>query len=88
MGKFNWGGTSSIRPLPLIEQQFYEQEESPCKNGHLWGGVYPTVNSTVHAIQNEAFIGKPCDCGKLKYNEGLCGCSSNIYWRIEMEENL
>ncbi len=63
------------------------QEQRPCRGGHRWGGVIPTVDGTIHEVQNPHLIGKRCDCGSLVYAmEDMCGCPTNRYWKIYFEE--
>ena len=50
-------------------------EDVKCRNGHTWNGVIPTIDPSKHYVQNPDIIGKPCDCGRVIVQEGLCGCS-------------
>ena len=68
-------------PISLENHKKY-----PCSEGHTWDMVIPNVIETVHSIQNNNLIEKPCDCSKLLYNEKLCGCGVQK-WEIEYLQN-
>lgn len=73
------------RILSLEEAKAQRME--PCHDTHRWGGIIPTVDSTVHKLQNSHLIGERCDCGALVYaTEDLCGCGDNKYWKIYYEQ--
>lgn len=58
----------------------------PCSESHTFDMVIPKVDPSIHSIQNPNLIGRPCDCGKLLYNEKLCGCGVQ-QWEIEYLPN-
>jgi hypothetical protein len=58
-----------------------------CSAGHTIDGINPSIDKAIMEIQHPEWIGKPCDCRKLIYNEGECFCPSNKHWEIHWEPN-
>ena len=75
-----------LRQEKFINTEKVFKETLPCKKGHTWNGVVPSVDQSIMSVQNPDLIGKRCDCGSMLYqSEGECGCPSNKYWKIYFE---
>lgn len=61
-------------------------EEIPCKNGHTFKGVIPVVDENKLSPQNHDLMYTICDCKKMIYSEGECGCAVKR-WEIKLLEN-
>lgn len=70
-----------------IFQKSKSMENIVCLGMHTINGEVPTVDPKKIQIQNEDLIEKPCDCGKLLYNEGRCHCPNKREWEIRWEPN-
>jgi hypothetical protein len=72
---------------PAEVQERVISNDDHCKMGHAWGGIVPVIDKHIHSEQNKELIGKPCDCGKFVYNEGMCWCPGVRDWEIKLIEN-
>ncbi len=52
-----------------------------CSPYHRWNNERPVVNKDILEVQHPELIGVPCDCGRILYDEGPCGCSKDE-WRV------
>jgi hypothetical protein len=61
-------------------------EVIPCQNGHTFNGITPIVDENIMQIQNHDLLYHVCDCKKMIYSEGACGCAVK-HWEIKLLEN-
>lgn len=91
MGVFtkHWKKKEEPKPVQVIKADAPAQQKSVrrCFLQHAWGEKVLSVNSDVHEVQHPEHIGKPCDCGKFLWNEGMCGCPGQKHWEAKMVEN-
>jgi hypothetical protein len=97
MGVFTKHWKKKVEEEPFVEQPpTPEEPQKPsqpiivakrCFLQHTWDGKVLTVNGDLHQVQHPQYIGKPCDCGKFIWNEGLCGCPGRKHWEAKMIEN-
>lgn len=59
----------------------------PCSEGHTFNGVLASINPSITQIQHAEWIGNPCDCRRLIYDEGMCNCPSQKNWEIHWQPN-
>lgn len=72
----------------IIQATPIHRQKISCRNGHEWKGIYPVINPEIWEIQYPELIGKPCDCNKCLYGEGMCGCDElSKHWEIRLTEN-
>ena len=58
--------------------------EVPCRRGHTWDSIKPTVDPNIHEPQNSHLLSLPCDCGKFSYSEAAsCSCSGSR-WEVTL----
>lgn len=57
--------------------------EIPCKNFHQWNGIVPVIKGEIHSIQYPDLINKPCDCGRMIWDEGMCNCPMVQHWEAK-----
>lgn len=52
-------------------------ESHKCMEGHEWDGkkLSQLIDPSRHEVQFPQYIGKPCLCQRLIWNEELCGCA-------------
>lgn len=62
-------------------------ERFPCSEGHTVNMIRPEIDPFKMEVQHPEWIGKPCDCRRLLYNEGECFCPSNKKWEIHWQPN-
>lgn len=70
---------------PMISKENHAR--FPCSEGHTINGVIPTINPNIMQIQHPEWVGKPCDCKKLIYNEGECFCPAQKRFEIHWMPN-
>lgn len=72
-----------------MAQHLADGSEIPCKGGHRWDGVMPSVDKYVLQVQNHSLIGQVCDCNRFRYSESQksCGCGGSPKWEINLEPN-
>jgi len=61
----------------------------PCNQFHRIDDKIPTVDGSIHSIQNKELMSRTCDCRKLFYaGEGLCNCpGEQNKWEIKWQPN-
>lgn len=59
----------------------------PCNQFHRIDDKIPTVDGSIHSIQNPQLIGKVCDCKKCYLVEEMCSCPGDPHWEIRWMPN-
>lgn len=54
----------------------------PCNQFHRIDDKIPTVDGSIHSIQNKELMSRACDCRKMIMSEGMCSCPSEPHWEI------
>lgn len=64
------------------------EKEIPCNQYHRIDGQIPSVDGSIHSIQNKGLMSRTCDCRKMVYSESICTCpGADIHWQIEWLPN-
>lgn len=83
----DWGKHMNIT-YAMHTKKLHMEERIPCKDGHEWDHVKPSVDPNRFEPQFPELWGKPCDCGKVKIlQESGCGCSGGNKWEIVVVQN-
>lgn len=68
-----------------VTQQSIDNSVIPCRMAHSISGIIPNLNDAETA---QVYVGKVCDCGKLRYIKEECGCSIGPGYKIVGVENV
>lgn len=63
-------------------------EEILCNPVHKWNGEIIVVDAAKQEVQYPGIVGKPCDCGKMLWDEGMCGPCGQKTWGSKPIENM
>lgn len=81
MSVFNKNKSRNMKPLG-------SDKWIPCNQYHRIDDKVPSVDGSRHEVQNPQLIGMTCDCKKLIYSEGECGCpGTDNRWEIKWQPN-